>query len=93
MTHIQSSLPEANKNIVENLEDELDDDNNPLTTKRTREKLWEKYYWMNVWPETTNSREDEKYLYVKSEYKGTSTISGNFGHKGKHFLIIWGSKT
>ena len=44
MTHIQSSLPEANKNIVENLEDELDDDNNPLTTKRTREKLWEKYY-------------------------------------------------
>ena len=44
MTPIQSSLPEANKNIVENLEDELDDDSNPLTTKRTREKLWKKYY-------------------------------------------------
>ena len=31
MTHILYNLPEEYKNIIENLEDELDDDNDMLT--------------------------------------------------------------
>ena len=40
---------------------------------------------MNKRPETKTSREDEKSLYVKSQYKGTCRTCGKYGHKGKNF--------
>ena len=46
--HTQLNLPKSYKNIVENLEYELYDDNSPLNIKRISNKLSEKYDWMNI---------------------------------------------
>ena len=48
MTHILSNLTKLYKNIIENIEDKLDDDGNPLTTKMIHDKLSSKYDQMNV---------------------------------------------
>ena len=48
MTHILSNLPEAYKNIIENLEEKLDDGRNTLTIDIIHYKLSEKYDQMNV---------------------------------------------
>ena len=39
MTRILANLPEEYQNIVKILEDELDDDDNPLIIERIRDKL------------------------------------------------------
>ena len=38
---------------------------------------------MNKRPETKTSREDENPLRIKSQYKGTCTTCGKYGHKRK----------
>ena len=48
MTHIMSNLPEEYKNMVENLEDELDDEIDMFAIEIIRDKLWAKYYIMNA---------------------------------------------
>ena len=48
MTHILSNLTKSYKNIIENIEDKLDDDGNPLTTKMIHDKISAKYDQMNV---------------------------------------------
>ena len=48
MTHILSNFHEAYEKFIENLEDELDDADDPLTIDRIRDKLLEKYHRMNV---------------------------------------------
>ena len=37
---------------------------------------------MNEPPETKTSREDEKYLYIEFQYKGTCMTCSKYGHKG-----------
>ena len=71
MTHILSNLPEEYQTIVKVLEDEVDDDNDPLTIERIHDKLLVRYDQKNeqLWPIT--SSEYEKPLYLKSKYKVT----------------------
>ena len=60
VTYIISKLPEAYENVTKNLENKLDDNNDLLTIKSICGKLLGKYYQMNKWLETKNSREDKK---------------------------------
>ena len=55
MTYIISNFPEAYDNIVENIEEEMDDDNDPLTIKSICDKLLEKYDQTDVQSETKSS--------------------------------------
>ena len=48
MTRILSNLPEEYEKIVENLEEELGEDINPLTTKNICDKFLGKYYQITV---------------------------------------------
>ena len=81
MTHILSKLTEEYKNIVENIQDYLDEDIDPLTIERIRDKLSVEYDQMAVKSETKTSIEDEKSLYVKYKFKGTFNKCGTYGHK------------
>ena len=83
MTHILSNLPKAYEIIVENIEDELYDNVSPLTIKNIHEYLSVKYNQINVRPEKKNPRGYEKPLYVRTQCKGTFTISGKYRQKIK----------
>ena len=67
MTHILSNLPEEYQAIVEILEDDLDDEDDPLTIERIPDKILVKFDQMNEQSEPRTSREDEKDLYLKSQ--------------------------
>ena len=47
MTHVLLKLPEEYQTIVEILEKKIDDEENPLTIERIRDKLLVKYDLMN----------------------------------------------
>ena len=81
MTHILSNLPESYNDFEENIKDKMDDDVDILSIKRVcaGDKLSEKYYQMNLHLEMKNSIEDGKFVYVKTQYKGTCTICGKYG--------------
>ena len=84
MTHILSKLSEEYQTIVEILEDVLDDEDNPLTIERICDKLSVKFYQMNKQSGPITSREYEKSLYLKSQYKGTYKTCGKYEQKGKY---------
>ena len=71
MTNILLNLPEEYQTILEIIEYELYAEDNPLTTKRIHDKLSLKYDQMNEQSRPITSREYEKDLYVKSQYKCT----------------------
>ena len=48
MTHILSNLPEEYNKIIENIEDGLDYDIDPLAIKRICDKISERFYQMTV---------------------------------------------
>ena len=81
MTNILSNLPEEYQPIVEILEDQLYNKYYPLTIERIRDKLSVKFFQMNKQSGPRTFIEDEKYLYVKSQYKGTCTTCGKYGPK------------
>ena len=58
MTRILANLPEEYQNIVKILEDELDDDDNPLIIERIRDKLLVKWDQINEQSTIKTSRED-----------------------------------
>ena len=64
MTCILSNLPEVSKNIVENIEDKINDEDDPLTIERIWDKLKANYDCMNIRSETKSSNGEEKALYV-----------------------------
>ena len=84
MTHLMSNLLETYRNIVENIEDKLDDEGDPLTSERINEELAEKYYRIRLRPETKIPNKEEKSIYTKSQYKGTCTNCGKYGHKSQY---------
>ena len=55
MAHIQENLLEAYKNITENLQDALNDKDDPLTIKKINDKLAAKYDCLNVRTKTKSS--------------------------------------
>ena len=59
MTHILSNLPEEYQTIVKVLEDEVDDDNDPLTIERIHDKLLVRFDQMNKQSIPRTSRKDE----------------------------------
>ena len=65
---------------VEILEDKPYEKYHPLTIEMIRDNDQ-----TNEQSRPVTSREDEEYLYVKSQYKGTSTTCRKYGHKGKYF--------
>ena len=73
MTSILSNLPEEYKAIVEILEDKLDDKEKPLTIESICYKILVEFYWKNKQSGPRTSREYEKSLCLKSQYKGTYT--------------------
>ena len=83
MTHILLDLPEEYQTIVKILEDDLYNEDYPITIERICDKLLVKFDGTNKQPRPRTSREDEKALYVKSQYKGTCTTCGKYRHKGK----------
>ena len=84
ITHIISNLHKEYQTIVEILEDNLDYDDNPLTIERIRDKLSVKFDRMNEQSVPRTSRDNEKDLYVQSQYKDTCTTCRKYGHKGKY---------
>ena len=56
-----------------------------LFAKASNHKLLVKFDQMNKQSEPITARKHEKHLYVKSQYKGTCTTRGKYGHKGKDF--------
>ena len=56
---------------MEIIEDELEDEDNPLTIERICDKILVKYDQMNKQPRPKTSIEDEKSLYVKYQFKIT----------------------
>ena len=93
MTHILSKLPEEYKTTVEIIQDKLDDEKYPLTIKRIRDNLLVKCDQMNEQSGSKTSIEDEKPLYIKPQYKGTSATYGEYGHKSKDFWHKEGANT
>ena len=83
MTHILSNFLDEYQTMVEIIEEELDYKYNPLTIDRIRDNLYVKFDLMNKQSVPRASREDEKSLYIKSQYKGTCTTYGKYMHKGK----------
>ena len=71
MTHILSNLPEEYQNTVKSIDKELDDNNKPLTIQRISDKLLVKFDQMEEQSMPRTSREYEKALYTKFQYKGT----------------------
>ena len=71
MYHILSNLPEEYQTIVEIIEEKLDNDSYFITIEKIRDRILVKYDQMNKQSKPKISREDENYLYVKSQYKGT----------------------
>ena len=62
MTCILSNLPEVSKNIVENIEDKINDEDDPLTIERIWDKLMANYDCMNIRSETKSSEGEKKAL-------------------------------
>ena len=48
------------------------------------DKLSVRFDQMNEQSIPTTSIDNVKYIYVKSQYKGTCTTCGKYGHKGKY---------
>ena len=48
MAHILSNLPEAYNNMLGNLDENLDDNKDPLNIKRICDKILKKYDQINV---------------------------------------------
>ena len=90
-THILSNLPEEYQTIVYMLEEIIYDDNDPLTIKRICNKLSVKVFQMSEKSRPRTSREYEKPLYIKSQYKGTCTTCGNTGTIQRNSVIesVW----
>ena len=68
---------------METLEDELDDKENPITIESIRDKLSVKFDRRNEQSGLINSIQDEKLLYIKSQYKGTCMTCRKYGHNVK----------
>ena len=83
MTRILSNLPEEYQTIIEVLKYELYDKDDPLIIERIRDKLSVKFDQMNEQSVPRASIEDEKPLYVKSQYKGTCKNYWKYRHKVK----------
>ena len=81
MTHILLNLPEKYQTIMEILK-KRDKKDHTINIERTCDKLSVKFDRINKRPETKTSREDEKYLNIKPQYKGTCTTCRKYGHKG-----------
>ena len=62
ITHILFYLNEVCQTIAENIEDKLDNDNNPITIDINRGNILMKYDRMNKQPIPITPREDEKPL-------------------------------
>ena len=85
MPHILSNLTEEYQTIVEIPEDKLYDKYNPLTIERTHDNILSKFDQTNKQLGPRTSREDERFLYVKSQFMGACKTCGKYGHKGKYF--------
>ena len=83
ITSIISNLPEEYQTIVEILEDKLDEKEGLLNIEKIHDNLSVKFNQMNEQSGPRTSIEDEKVLYVKSQYKSTCTTCRKYGHKGK----------
>ena len=84
-TCILLNLPGEYQTIVKILEDELDDKNNTLPIERIYDKILVKIDQMNEQSRPRTSQEDEKYPYLKSQYKGIFTTCRKYGHMPKDF--------
>ena len=82
ITHILSNLPEEYQTIVYLLEDKLDDKDDPLPIERVRDKIPVKFELINKQSRLITSIEDEKYLYLKPQYKVTCMTYGKCEQKG-----------
>ena len=85
MTHILLNLPEEYQTFFLNTRrlTRYDKDHS-LPIERSRDKFSVKFYLMKKQSIPRTSIEDEKHLYVKSQYKITCTTCGKYGHKGKY---------
>ena len=64
MTHIVSNLSGEYKNIIENLENELDDDIYMFSIERIWYVLSDKYDRINSWSNQNKGKYSEKPLYI-----------------------------
>ena len=82
-THIISNLTEEYQNIVEIIYGDLDDEDNQLTIEMIRDKLSVNYDQMNKNPRPKISRENEKSLSIKFQYKSTCKTCGKYRQNSK----------
>ena len=75
--------PEEYQTIVENLEDKLEDDSDFITVERICDNILVKYDQINKQSRPKIPIEDENYLNVKPQYKGTCVTGRKYGHKSK----------
>ena len=86
MTHILSNLPEEYQTILEIIEDKLDNDSDFITIERVRDKIFVKCERTIKKSRPKMSGEDENYLYIKYQYKGTCADYRTYRHKSKDCL-------
>ena len=83
MTNILLNFPEDYQTILETIEDKLYDKDHPLTIEKIRHKISVKSDQMSKQSIPKTSREYEKVLYVKPQYKDTCMTCGRYGYMSK----------
>jgi len=82
MIHILNNLPSAYSTVVEQLEDDLGNETNPLTIARIRDKLRIKFQRMKLSSNEGSNEETALTAQYQGKFKGRCRVCGKIGHKG-----------